>query len=123
VTDLDANFLVVALRGESNAVRSIERWMERGETIAMSAIAWSEFLCGPILVGDLERARTFVSDIEPFTADDAVIAADLFNETGRRQRSHSGCMIAACAVRRRTLLATSNRADFRRFEKFGLRLA
>jgi len=47
VTDLDANFLVVALRGESNAARSIERWMERGEIITMSAIAWSEFLCGP----------------------------------------------------------------------------
>lgn len=97
--------------------------MQGGEVIAMCTVAWSEFLCGPLLPGDLERARTFVTHLEPFTSDDAVMAAGLFNETGRRQRSHSDCMIAACAVRRRALLATSNRVDFRRFEKFGLRLA
>jgi predicted nucleic acid-binding protein len=119
---LDANFLIIALRGESGAVKSIERWMQRGETIAVSTVAWSEFLCGPLLPGDLERARTFVTHLEPFTTDDAVIAADLFNETGRRQRSHHDCMIAACAIRRSAPLATSNRADFRRFQKFGLKL-
>jgi predicted nucleic acid-binding protein len=123
VTDLDANFLITALRGESDAVKSIERWMQGGETIGMSAVAWSEFLCGPLLPGDLERARTFVTHLEPFTPDDAGIAADLFNQTGRRQRSHHDCMIAACAIRRSAPFATSNRADFRRFRQFGLKLA
>lgn len=62
-----------------------------------------------------------VGEIEVFTEADAELASDLFNETGRRSRSHVDCMIAAHAIRREAQLATLNLQDFRRFAN--LRLA
>ncbi|MFN2508692.1 MAG: type II toxin-antitoxin system VapC family toxin [Chthoniobacterales bacterium] len=120
--ELDANFLVAVLRGDTRATNLAEGWLLRNEDIVMSAIAWSELLCGPLTGEEKERARLIVSRIEPFTADDATLAADLFNKTGRRSRSHADCMIAAAAIRRGSILATLDRPGFERFERFQLRL-
>lgn len=120
--DLDANFLIGALRGSSPAVRPLERWIREGESISLSAVAWSELLCGPLTAGQAERARIFVSRVDPFTREDATLAAELFNATGRRQRSLADCMIAATAIRREARLATFDRAGFSRFVRFRLQL-
>ena len=120
---LDANFLVAARQAGSDEDRRLERWLRGGALIQISAIAWSEYLCGPLQPDELGITRKFVRKIDAFTEQDAELAGHLFNETGRRSRSHADCMIAAHAIRRGALLATLNRQDFRAFEKFQLRLA
>ena len=120
--DLDANFLVAALREDRRATTLIQRWLTRNESLSMSAVAWSEMLCGPLTPEEMEQAGVIVGQIEPFNAEDAALAADLFNATGRRSRSHADCMIAASAIRRGAALVTLDRIGFARFRRFHLRL-
>ncbi len=120
---LDANFLVEIAAGRRPQVRQTEQWLRDEVAIQVSAVAWSEFLCGPLLEPELSNALAVISRIDPFTDDHAVLAAELFNLTGRRSRSHVDCMIAAHAIRLGVPLATLNERDFRALEKFGLSLA
>lgn len=121
--ELDSNFLIAAYSKTSVAGRELEQWLRQGNVVQMSAIAWSEYLCGPLRETELHIAGTALSRIEAFTGEDAELSSQLFNHTGRRTRSHVDCMIAAHAIRRNALLATLNLQDFGRFEKFQLRLA
>jgi len=88
----------------------------------MSSVAWAEFLSGPVTEAETIEVRSLIDDIEHFGERDARVAADLFNQTGRRSRSLPDCMIAALAIRCGATLATVNLRDFRRFEPFGLKL-
>lgn len=45
---LDANYLVDALVSGSQAEAKIVNLMSAGEQLVMSAVAWGEFLCGPL---------------------------------------------------------------------------
>ncbi len=119
--DLDANFLVKILRTEDS--QRLVRWASPSQEINISAIAWAEFLCGPLAPTDQAQARGLIDKIEPLIDADAELAAQLFNATGRRLRSMPDCMIAAIAIRRGAALATLNVHDFKRFHRFGLRLA
>ena len=123
VVELDSNFLVDVLHAKGSQTEALRTWVRAGAKIQISAIAWSEYLCGPLEPALVPVARKLLSSIEPFTEQDAELASQLFNRTGRRARSHVDCMIAAHAIRRRAVLATLNARDFRRFEKFDLRLA
>jgi predicted nucleic acid-binding protein len=78
-------------------------------------VAWAEFLCGPLDQRECRLASETVSPPEPFTAEDAVFAAELFNRTGWRKHSQADCMIAAMAIRIGAKLATTNKSDFQRF--------
>lgn len=117
---LDTSFLVNALDLGSPQDRSLRRWVGDGETLAMSAVAWSEFLCGPLTRSELELAEHIVGMHREFTPHHAAIAARLFNETGRRRGSLPDCMIAASAISDGAPIATANDSDFRRFEDAGL---
>jgi predicted nucleic acid-binding protein len=118
--DLDANFLVKIVREEDSP--RLVRWSSTPQEINISAVAWAEFLCGPLKSGHLSEARRLIDKIEPLTDADAELAAQLFNATGRRRRSMPDCMVTATAIRRGAALATLNIRDFRPFERFGLRL-
>lgn len=120
---LDTSFLIRALRRGSPEDRKMRRWIQDGEILSMSAIAWGEFLCGPLFAGDLEIATEVVEQRHDFTEEQALIAARLFNESGRRRGSLSDCMIAAAAVSHGAALATTNSADFQRLEGSGITLA
>jgi predicted nucleic acid-binding protein len=123
VIDLDANFLVDVFRRGSSSARLLGRWVHAGETINISSVAWAGFLCGPVESRNAVEARGLLGSIEPVMNADAVLAAELFNATGRRVRSLPDCMIAAVALRRGAQLATLDTAVFGRFKNFGLRLA
>ncbi len=123
LVELDANFLVAVLTPTSRQSRDLRHWLESGLTVQISAVAWSEYLCGPLEPHIVPAARDLVSVVDGFTERDAELASDLFNKTGRRSRSHVDCMLAAHAIGRAAVLATLNFNDFRRFERFGLRIA
>lgn len=123
VIELDSNFLVAVLDAGGSQSEMLHSWAQSGARIQISAIAWSEYLCGPLDAAVVPLARKLINTVEAFTERDAELASELFNGTGGRSRSHVDCMIAAHAIRRDAALATLNIRDFRPFEKFALRIA
>jgi predicted nucleic acid-binding protein len=120
---LDTNFLIGLLMPGTAFDRRTRQWLAAGETLGISTIAWSEFLCGPLSLDDAAAAAELLPDPEPLLPADAARAAELFNATGRRRGSLADCLIAATCLRLGAPLATDNTDDFRRFEAMGLRLA
>lgn len=119
---LDASFLIRALAEGTPEDERLRAWLAAEEVLGMSAVAWAEFLCGPVEAGDLELVDRIVRECVAFGAGEAALAARLFNESGRRRGSLADCMIAATAIRSGATLATENPKDFRRFEPSGLAL-
>lgn len=120
---LDTNFLIVSLVPGTPQDARVSRWLTSGESLAMSAVGWAEFLCGPITDRLLKLANRIVTERVPLLEEDSAIAAQLFNAGGRRRGSLPDCLIAATAIRVGATLATPDLPDFRRFESSGLRLA
>jgi predicted nucleic acid-binding protein len=120
---LDTNFLIQSLMPSSAAEARLQAWKKEGEALAISSIAWSEFLCGPLTQNDETLAQMLFPAPEPFLASDAYKAAELFNATGRRSRSLADCQIAAVALRCEARIATANESDFTPFQSQGLLLA
>jgi len=122
VIHLDTSFLIRALVAGSDQDIALRRMLRSGEDIGMSAIAWTEFQCGPVSAAAIDVAAHLLGDPVAFTADDAATAAALYNETGRRRGTLIDCMIAASSINASAVIATANAADFRRFDAFGLKL-
>jgi predicted nucleic acid-binding protein len=120
---LDTNFLIAALKIGSAESKKLDQWLTFKESLGISAVAWAEFRCGPLSPNDEAISKQMFPAIEPFSEQDGEQAARLFNQTGRRSRSLSDCMIAAVAIRCGAKLATINQADFQRFAQHGLLLA
>ena len=119
---LDTSFLIRALVPGTGEDRELRAWFTEGEPVAMSSVAWAEFLCGPVEPGAVEAVAGLLADRVPFGEEDAVRAAGLFNSLGRRRGSLMDCMIAAVALGSEARLATANPSDFRPFEGHGLRI-
>ncbi len=119
---LDTSFLIRALVNGSDEDRKLRSWLGEGKTIGASAIVWAEFLCGPVHGNDVDLAMAVVEERVPFTAEDATLAASLFNKTGRRRGSLADCMVAGTAIRCSATLATANVRDFGGFLSAGLSL-
>lgn len=119
----DTNFLIQTTIANSPAHFQFREWATTSETFGVSSIAWAEFLCGPLDSAAESIARQIFSDPEPFIHADAVLAANLFNSSGRRSRTLADCMIAAVAIRCGAKLATINSADFQPLVPHGLILA
>ncbi len=120
---LDTSFLIRALIRGSAEDQRLRSWLVAREALGMSAIAWTEFLCGPVEATLLSLVTELVTERVPFSEDESAVAAALFNASGRRRGSLIDCMIAAAAIRAGAPLATANSGDFRRFRAAGLRLA
>ena len=119
----DTNFLIQATVAGSSAHCGFRKWSAAGESFGVSAVAWAEYLCGPLDPQGEAIAKQMFPLPESFLAGDASLAADLFNKTGRRSRSLADCMIAAVAIRCGAKLATINTPDFQPFIHHGLVLA
>jgi predicted nucleic acid-binding protein len=121
---LDTNYLIGLLVRGSHAAIRCQDWLAAGESLSASSIVWSEFLNGPVTPREVSRAEAVLqSRIVPFGKPEALLAANLFNNTGRRRGSRFDCLIAATAISGQAALATVNRADFEPFVPHGLRLA
>ncbi len=88
----------------------------------MSAIVWAEFQCGPLSDASIDAAARFTGEPVAFSANDAILAASLYNAGGRKRNSLPDCMIAASAMNASATLATNNLHDFERFVGVGLKL-
>ncbi len=120
---LDTNFLIDALVPGSAQEAQLVGWIGAGETLGISALAWGEFLCGPLSPAAEALARRLFPDAAALERTDAEKAAEFFNLTGRRSKSYADCCIAAVAFRAQAPLATSNRDDFTPMIPHGLVLA
>ena len=123
VIHLDTNYLVRGLVTGSPESGKIDGWMLSEEELGVSALAWGEYLCGPLTAAEETAARELIQTVEPVNRDVSELAARLFNSTGRRSRSFADCVIAATAIIAGARLATNNSADFSRFVSHGLVLA
>lgn len=120
---LDTNLLIDLVTMGSPHIAVIRQWLEAGEELAVSAIAWSEFLNGPHSKAQKDAVHAIVEGrVLDFTAKEAEQASRLFHYTGRKRGSHADCMIAACAMTRNVRMATRNIADFEKFVPHGLML-
>ena len=117
---LDTGFLIHAVDRSSRETDELKHWISRGARIGVSAIAWTEFLCGPVDDLSRELAVEIVGEPQPFLAADCAVAADFFNISGRRRGTLRDCMIAATAFRFGAALATTNLRDFSKFRGLAL---
>jgi len=108
---LDSGFVI---REDTPEGTQLNRWVARRVRLGISAIAWSEFLCGPLDETHPALIMKAVGEPEPFLAADAKLAAEFFNLSGRRRGHMADCMIAATAVRVGAALATSTPRDFQK---------
>lgn len=121
---LDTNFLIAASVEASGSRSKVRDWIAEGTELGISAMAWAEFVCGPVeadVVAYWEQALG--SAIVAVDRTIAERAAHLFNHSGRRGRSLPDCLIAACAIEWRARIATLNPRDFTVFVPHGLVLA
>ncbi len=112
---LDTSFLIHALVPSSAADRRLRKWLRADDDLAISSIAWAEFLCGPVGTSEIESVASMFEEIVSYTVADAEVAGRLFNLGGRRRGTLADCMIAAVAIRAGAPLATANPGDFERF--------
>jgi len=122
VIQLDTSFLIRALVAGSTEDARVREWLLRGEQLAVSAVAWAEFCCGPLPARGAEFATVLLGEALPLTMADAESAAAMFTKAGRRRGTLVDCLIAAVAVRCGARLATSNPRDFERLQVYGLEL-
>lgn len=120
---LDTNILIDLVTIGSPQVTLIRDWLKDGESVATSAIAWSEFCNGAHTREQKDAIHAVLNgDIIPFDEAQAEQASRLFHYTGRRRGSHPDCMIAAAAICQNSPIATRNLKDFERFIPYGLKL-
>ena len=121
---LDTNYVIGLLFKDSVPAWQVDGWLAVGQALGTGAIAWVEFLNGPITPIEVIRAKAVLqSVIVPFGQQEAALAADLFNKTGRRRGSRFDCLIAATAIKAQGEVATVNQSDFKVFVQHGLKLA
>ena len=120
---LDTNILIDLVTAYPPQVATVKSWLQEGQILTVSAVAWSEFLNGPHTLTQKDAVRAILQGgIRSFEEDQAEQASRLFHQTGRRRGSHADCMIAAAALCSREPVATRNISDFERFIPYGLLL-
>lgn len=82
---LDTNYRIGLSVKDSEIASKVDGWLAAEEPLATSAIAWTEFLNGPVSLLAVSRAEMVLqSRIVSFGFLEASLSAELFNETGRK---------------------------------------
>ena len=119
---LDTNFLILGLAGGSAEARALIAWTQADEPLITPALAWFEFLCGPVSAAQVNTMRAFIDEIVVVGEAQAEESARLFNAVGRRRHLRVDAMIAGTATVAGARLATNDHADFAAFVPYGLQL-
>jgi len=120
---LDTNALIALGDPFHPLFLRIEQRLQEGWAAGTDAVAWHEYVRGPVLEEDRERVlRVLENRVSSLTRGVAEKAAEFFKATGRRRASTADCLIAAACLRGDAELVTANRDDFTPFLPFGLRL-
>lgn len=121
ILHLDTNILIFGLDPHHPMRTQLRHWREAGERMAVSAMAWSEFRCGPLSSTTLLAWEQVLGrGVIPVDRTIAEQASSLFNLSGRRSRSLPDCLIAATAIHAGARLATLNPDDFEPLTAHGL---
>jgi predicted nucleic acid-binding protein len=121
---LDTNYIIGLVTKESRLRPILEEWLRNREVFAVSAIAWSEYVTGPVSSQQIRDASAILQGrIVPFGEAEAIIAGKLYNQAGRKRALRLDSFIAAVAISSSAPLATENQKDFLPFVAGGLRLA
>ncbi|MGH7894509.1 MAG: PIN domain-containing protein [Candidatus Binatia bacterium] len=67
---LDTSFLIHALVPSSRADKRLRKWLRDGDDLAISAVAWAEFLCGPVGTTEVDIVSAMLQEITPYTGAD-----------------------------------------------------
>jgi predicted nucleic acid-binding protein len=120
---LDTNALIALSDPSHPLFLRIERHLEDGWTAGTDAVAWHEYVRGPLLAEDRERVLLIIENrVSALTRDIAERAAVLFNVTGRRRASTANCLIAAACLEADAELVTDNASDFAVFTRHGMKI-
>lgn len=119
---LDTNALIALplLAGQGHA---LAQRIAEGEPVAASALAWFEYVCGPVEEAEQQLVRAAIGG-RILTVDETVAerAATLFNHAGRKRSLRTDSLIAAAAILAGAELASFNSEDFAPFIAQGLSL-
>jgi predicted nucleic acid-binding protein len=120
---LDTSCLVDIHSPKSRVRFWLREKLRLGERVSCSALAWAEYLCGPLSREERELSWQLIegspAKLDGFVAE---LGAQFFNATGRRRGSLADCLIAATAVSHNAVFMTLNERDFLPFESLGLKL-
>jgi predicted nucleic acid-binding protein len=114
VTLFDTSVLVDALAGPRRSNAALMSVLAGGEKLLLCTMVLYEWLRGPRSPAELAvQESLFPSEgALRFEAEDARLAANLYNLVRRARSREADIAIAACAIRNEALLWTLNRADF-----------
>ncbi|MGH8540365.1 MAG: type II toxin-antitoxin system VapC family toxin [Stenotrophobium sp.] len=119
---LDTNALIALPIWARDGHPAITRILS-GESAAVCAVVWYEFLIGPVDEQEVRLAEAFIRrNVAAVDTTDVVLAAELFNNAGRRRTLKTDALIAACAIHAGAEFLTLNVADFKPFVGHGLQL-
>lgn len=119
---LDTNYLIRGVAFQTKEAHHLAEWIQQGESLIVSSVAWYEFLCGPVSPAQIYVIKAFLTEVVPFDEIQAQEAARLFNLVKRNRRLRIDALIAALAITRNCPLATNNKTDFDEFTPHGLKL-
>jgi predicted nucleic acid-binding protein len=118
---LDTNILIYLADRDAEILAWCKREVNEGQEFGVSAIAWYEFLSGPVSEDKVSLIESILSSVPvPFDGFHAEMSARFFNETGRVRKRKVDTMIASTAILQGGKLATRNVADFTAFRSLGL---
>ena len=71
---LDTNYLIGLAVADSPLAQRVEQWLASGESLAASALAWTEFLNGPVQPQEIALVESVIeARVVPFGKATAVI--------------------------------------------------
>ncbi len=74
---LDTSFLIRALIPGTGEDTLLRRWLAGRSQLAVSAVVWTEFLCGPLRPREIQLAVQVIGPILPFGGDEAAVASEI----------------------------------------------